>query len=144
RVGGGAVAGQFCSRPRRARAIRIHFADCGEAREDIVVHPIAHGNARPNGFHFNFLRSHAPTPSTMITHIRIVSRIAETWSYLMMRNAAINSKPMPPAQYPRSAVRRRRSQLPPWSEAECGRPKRTRSGRIYDFEVFDLDHYPGK
>jgi hypothetical protein len=32
---------------------------------------------------------------------------------------------------------------PPRSEAERGRRKRTRSGRIYDFEVFDLDHYPG-
>ena len=78
RVGRGGALGQFLPRPLRACAVGIDFADRGKAPEHVLVHPIADDNARPLGFHFNFLRNHAPTPSTMITHMRIVSRIADT------------------------------------------------------------------
>ena len=78
RVSRSGALGQFPPRPGQARAIGPHLAKGRKAREHLVMHPIADDDARPIAFHFNLLRSRAPMPSTTITHIRMVRRIAET------------------------------------------------------------------
>ena len=95
RIGGASL--QFHARPSRAIRIGIDKSDRRKLCQRLGMRPICDEDAWLLRDHFNCLRSQAPSQSTTITHIKIVSRIADTWSYRMMRKAAISSKPMPPA-----------------------------------------------
>ena len=68
----------------RGQAVRFGLAstssDRGKPRQRLGMRPIGDEDAWLLRDHFNCLRSQAPSQSTTITHIRIVSRIADTWS----------------------------------------------------------------
>ena len=96
-VGVAGALDQLALRPRHGTAVGVDVADRPQTRDHLVVDPVADDDARCFRSHFSLSRSQEPRPSTTMTQARIVSRIAETWAYSIMRSAAISSKPMPPA-----------------------------------------------